>query len=44
MRLARRVLPFGLIGLLIASAAFLGPPLARQIAFAVESGRQEAVD
>lgn len=42
MRLARRMLPFGLIGLLIASTAFLGPPLARQIAFAVETGRQEA--
>ncbi|NLW86627.1 MAG: Do family serine endopeptidase [Planctomycetes bacterium] len=42
MRLARRMLPFGLIGLLIASTAFLGPPVARQIAFAVEAGRQEA--
>jgi len=42
MRLTKRILPFGLVGGLIVSMALFGPPVARQIAFAVETGRQEA--
>jgi len=39
---AKKSLPFGLLVVLILSSALAGPPLARRIAFAFESGRPEA--
>jgi len=42
MRVARRLLPLGVMGAIIFCAVMAGPFVARQIAFAVESGRQEA--
>ncbi len=38
----RKLTPFGFIGAVLLGIALAGPPLARQIAFAVESGQQEA--
>jgi len=42
MRTMRKLIPFGFIGAILLCVALAGPPLARQIAFAVESGQQEA--
>jgi len=42
MRAARRLFPLGVIGLVMLCTVLVGPPVARQITYAVESGRRQA--